>query len=145
MMFYFYHGNIDGYGFIYPPLCAKVFALAEKYDIRGMRVVALDVFERAFVRLWRSCPVSVPTIRIVYASVPEEVRGLKDVATKIFVKNSHTLVKKLEVQALLKEVPDFAFDVLLSIHDQVDDRHESEMPSPVEEASVPVGAVLPED
>jgi len=98
-------------------LYAKIYAIAEKYNVTGMKDVAQDYFTRAMKYGWAS-EFFAPTIEVVYASVPETVRGLKDVSTKAATEHRRPLLKRPVVQVLLKEVPDFAFDMLMCIRDQ---------------------------
>ena len=128
MIFFFYHGDIvnnekeiandtPAVHETHLVLYAKIYAIAEKYNVASMKDVALDYFEQSMKGGWASAFFA-PAIHVVYASVPETVRGLKDISANAAIEHRRILLEIPAVQVLLKEVPDFAFDVLMCIRDQ---------------------------
>jgi len=129
MIHYFYRGSIALSELMYdkdrkspqydPRFFAKLYALAGKYHIPGMKFGAKLLFGRA-LRCARGSDTFAPAIQIVYTSVPEADKALKRTAVKTVAEHAIILLAKPDVQAVLREFPDFTFDVLMCIRDGMD-------------------------
>lgn len=88
---------------------AKMYAIAEKYGVSGLKTLALQRFESLVAETWNSFDF-LDAIREIYSSTIDTDRGLRNVVIHIF--RSHPeLALDLETQAVVKEVPGFAFDL----------------------------------
>ena len=97
---------------------AKVYALAEKYLIRGLKAVALRQFKAAaIVRPFVSLDINdfLQATCEVYTSTVEDDRGLRDIVVETLYKQSHWLDKE-EVLDVLKGLGPLAYDLVVYMH-----------------------------
>ena len=97
---------------------AKVYALAEKYLIRGLKAVALRQFKAAATTgLFVSLDIDdfLPATWEVYKSTVEGDRGLRDIVVETFYKHSHWLDKG-EVRDVLKGLGALTYDLVIYMH-----------------------------
>lgn len=97
----------------------KVYALAEKYMIEGLKMLALEKFTTAATQYWESSTF-LEAAREAYTSTIELERGLRDAILEVFY-NHPTLLDDLKVQLMLQEVPQLGFDLLMNMR-----KHERE-------------------
>jgi hypothetical protein len=90
---------------------AEMYSLADKYNIRGMKVLAQDYFQD---RADGNCRVKeFPTaIRTVYKTTVDEDRGLRDVVVNIISVNID-LLDRPEIKEAVKETANLAFELLM--------------------------------
>jgi hypothetical protein len=91
---------------------AKVYALAEKFGIRGLKALALDKFAAEAAKHWDSPDFS-QAAHEVYTSTVESDRGLRDEVVKILYRNPELLSKE-DIQHVVRELP-MGYDLLKHI------------------------------
>lgn len=90
-------------------LHTKVYALAEKFDIPGLKDLAKSKFEMAMACHYDS-PEFAEAIEEVYCSTVDSDRGLRDVVLQAF--RSHPqLASTQDVFSVIKETPTLAFEL----------------------------------
>jgi hypothetical protein len=94
---------------------ARMYALADKYQISGLKALAQRKFQKAALQHWNSEEFA-PALRIVYTSTLEEDRGLRDVVISTISRDR--LLEKPEVRAMVKDLPELAFGLLMYIWKQ---------------------------
>jgi len=94
---------------------ARMYALADKYQISGLKALAQRKFQKAALQHWNSEEFA-PALRIVYTSTLEEDRGLRDVVISTISRDR--LLEKPEVRTAVKELPELAFGLLMYIWKQ---------------------------
>lgn len=88
---------------------AKMYAVAEKYGINGLKTLAQLKFETLVARHWNTYDF-LDSIAEIYTSTVDTDRGLRNVVIHIF--RSHPeLAHNAEAQTVVKSVPDFTFDL----------------------------------
>ncbi len=92
---------------------ATMYSMAEKYEIRALKLLAKEKFERALkhTRNW-SYDGLFDAIPLIYSATPEQDRGLRDLVVAAANANARTLKHNEEFQEVLKEVNDFTLDLL---------------------------------
>ena len=105
--------SLEKAGFIFH---AEMYSLADKYNIRGMKVLAQDHFR---IRAQGNCRANeFPTaIRIVYKTTVDEDRGLRDVVVDIISMNMD-LLDGLEIKEAIKDTANLAFELLMKSREQ---------------------------
>ncbi|KAI9672634.1 MAG: hypothetical protein M1831_000069 [Alyxoria varia] len=88
---------------------ARVYALAEKYGIHGLKALAKAKFETLSSESWDD-PGFLDAVEEVYTTTIEQDRGLRDVILQVFRKHPD-LVYRLDVQDAVKDVPTLAHDL----------------------------------
>ncbi|KAI5210444.1 hypothetical protein E4T39_00130 [Aureobasidium subglaciale] len=87
----------------------RVYALAEKYDIPALKILAKSKFEMAMACYYDS-PEFADTIEEVYCSTIDNDRGLRDVVLQAF--RSHPqLASTQDVFGVIKRTPTLAFEL----------------------------------
>ncbi|KAK4465455.1 hypothetical protein QBC42DRAFT_13077 [Cladorrhinum samala] len=94
---------------------AEVYALAEKYMIRGLKAVALRHFKIAAAAHFVDISDFLQAACEVYTSTVEHDRGLRDVVVETLHSRSNWLVKD-EVRDLLNDLGDLAYDLVRYRH-----------------------------
>ncbi|CAI6077698.1 unnamed protein product, partial [Clonostachys chloroleuca] len=99
------------------PLClsthAKVYSLAEKYVITGLKALALEKFKTATSKHWETHDL-LGAAKEAYASTLETDRELKNAVVRAFYARSKLLEHK-EVQELFQELHALAYDLLMYV------------------------------
>ena len=90
---------------------AKVFAIAVKYQIDGLRDLAASKFKDAATAYWNHDDFA-HSIHIAYNSTAEEVTQLRTVVTDILHQHSDDLEGKPEVEAIVCKIPRLAYALL---------------------------------
>ncbi|PVI05415.1 hypothetical protein DM02DRAFT_498558, partial [Periconia macrospinosa] len=108
--FYFLQG-ISTTDLTAPIIHAKVYAIAEKYHIQGLKFVAIENFRLATLDVIVNKEFC-NAIDVVYTTTPDSDRGLRD----LVVKRIRNIVERIgfpeEVESLCKEIPELAVDVM---------------------------------
>jgi hypothetical protein len=89
---------------------ARMYALADKYQISGLKALAQRKFQKAALQHWNSEEFA-PALYIVFTSTLEEDRGLRDVVISTISRDR--LLEKPEVRAAVKDLPELAFGLLI--------------------------------
>lgn len=95
---------------------AEMYSLADKYNIRGMKVFAQDHFQNCAKGNCRIREFST-AIRIVYKTTVDEDRGLRDVVVDIISMNM-VLLDRPEIKEAVKDTADLAFELLMKSREQ---------------------------
>ncbi|CAI6302774.1 unnamed protein product [Periconia digitata] len=89
---------------------AKLYEIADKYDIQGLKELVTEKFEEACTLSWntKSFPLAA---HHAFVSTPESDKGLRDIIVSTFSAHME-LLKKPEVEALMLEFNGLAFGLL---------------------------------
>ena len=88
---------------------ARVYALAEKFGILGLKSLAKAKFEILSSESWDD-PGFLDALEEVYTTTIDQDRGLRDVILQVFRRNPD-LEYRLDVQDALRDVPTLAYDL----------------------------------
>ncbi|KAI9711495.1 MAG: hypothetical protein M1820_002058 [Bogoriella megaspora] len=88
---------------------AKVYAIADKYDIPGLKDLAKGKFEAQVSKHW-DCVEFSDALEEVYCSTVDGNRGLRDIVLQAFRENPR-LVMKPEVESAVRDLAPLAFDL----------------------------------
>jgi hypothetical protein len=91
-------------------LHAKLYEIADKYDVHGLKELAREKFLRACTQFWSS-EVFAPAAHYAFSTTPEKDKGLRDVISNTLSRHM-TLLNKPAVEALLTEFNGLALGVL---------------------------------
>jgi hypothetical protein len=91
-------------------LHAKLYEIADKYDVHGLKELAREKFLRACTQFWSS-ELFAPAAHYAFSTTPEKDKGLRDVISNI-ISQHMTLLNKPAVEALLTEFNGLALGVL---------------------------------
>jgi len=95
---------------------AEMYSLADKYNIRGMKVLAQDHFQNRAGGNYRVK--EFPTaIRTVYKTTVDGDRGLRDVVVDIIFMNMD-LLDGPEIKEAVKDTANLAFELLMKSREQ---------------------------
>ncbi|KXH69607.1 BTB/POZ domain-containing protein [Colletotrichum salicis] len=97
-------------------LHAKVYGIAEKYVVSGLKGLALSKFESAALNHWGTSDF-LEAINEAYTSTLETDRGLRDVILKVFSKHKE-LLDRDEVKTLLRGIGSLAYDLVIHYHQE---------------------------
>ncbi|OAG41882.1 hypothetical protein AYO21_03885 [Fonsecaea monophora] len=119
MIDFFYRGDYQDFESDKFTQHAQVFAIATKYDIDKLAQKAAHKFWNANIKCW-DAEAFLKSVPIVYLGTPEQVLGLRDVATRCIRVHFTQLGGDADIQALWRETctsnPTFAFHLLQSFH-----------------------------
>ncbi|KAI4622193.1 hypothetical protein J4E83_004933 [Alternaria metachromatica] len=90
---------------------AKLYEIADKYDVVGLKELVIEKFKRACHSFWND-PSFAAAAHHVFSTTPEHDKGLRDIVSKTIAEHMTELVKKPEVEALLTEFNGLAFGLL---------------------------------
>ena len=90
---------------------AKVFAIAVKYQIEGLRELAVSKFHTAATGLWKHDDFA-HSVHIVFNSTAEEVTQLLVIASDILHQHFDVLKEKAEIEAVVCNIPRLAYALL---------------------------------
>jgi len=90
---------------------SKMYAIADKYDVTGLKQLASKNFEFACTYLWNEDAFPVAIDHIFSATVPGDI-GMRSIVIQTISKNM-ALVQKPAIQALITTYGDLAIGVLL--------------------------------
>lgn len=88
----------------------EMYAMADKYNIRGLKMLAEEKFARAASQYWNN--EELPAVmRSVYSTTPDSDTGLRSIVVKTIAEHMG-LFKKLEVESVIRNINGLAFDLL---------------------------------
>jgi len=93
---------------------AKMYAIADKYDIKGLQSLSRDKFKLAVANNWNHSDLP-SAIYTVYTSTPNSNTWLRDIVVNL-ISDHMSLLRKPEVEALMREFNGLAFDLLKLKH-----------------------------
>jgi hypothetical protein len=98
---------------LYAPLIvnAQVYALADKYQIKGLKKLSKAKFKAGAKVHW-SEGIFLEAIREAYKSTPEHDRGLRDIVAKVACEHIWVLWYRAEFMSVMKELQGFTLDLL---------------------------------
>lgn len=88
---------------------ARVYALAEKYGVQGLKTLACNKFERLAAHRWAE-PDFLEAAEEVYTSTIESDRDLRNVVLQSF-RQRPELARRSDVQDTVQHIPPLAFDL----------------------------------
>jgi hypothetical protein len=91
-------------------LHAKMYEIADKYDVVDLKQLAREKFLRATAQYWNS-ELFAPAAHYAFSTTPEQDKGLRDVVSKT-ISTHMVLLNKPAVEALLTEFNGLAFGLL---------------------------------
>lgn len=91
---------------------AKVYALAEKYLIRGLKAVALRRFKALAAHSWLGINDFLQAIHEVYTSTIEDDRGLRDIVVETLREHSEWLDRE-EMRDVLRAFGALTYDLVI--------------------------------
>lgn len=111
-------GLSEGLQQIYPTgneliIHTKVYALAEKYLIDGLKALALRKFNEATIDHWASNDL-LEAAQVVYQYTVETDRGMRDTVIQTFYGHPELLDKE-EVQDIFRTLPLLAYDLMMHV------------------------------
>ncbi|KAK8208940.1 hypothetical protein M8818_003903 [Zalaria obscura] len=117
MMHYFYH--LDYLETERPTVISqshlivhtKMYALGEKYGIPGLKALALVRFEESANIHWRGAEFA-EAIPVIYTSTIEQDRGLRDAVVRKTISERTSLLRKVEIETVMKDINQFAYDIV---------------------------------
>jgi hypothetical protein len=92
---------------------SRMYALADYYNIPPLKNLSKTKFRKAAQTHWDS-PEFGQAIEIIFTSTLYGDRGLRQVVKEI-VQEHHSVMEKPEIESIMRESPDFAYDVLMSM------------------------------
>ncbi|KAK5996373.1 hypothetical protein PT974_01707 [Cladobotryum mycophilum] len=92
---------------------AKMYALAEKYDLGALKQLALEKFKRGVMTKWATMDF-LEAAELAFTSTVETDRALREVVVNTLV-NHRSLLRTMSTQAVLKRVENLAFEVLMRL------------------------------
>ncbi|KAF2434607.1 hypothetical protein EJ08DRAFT_676060 [Tothia fuscella] len=93
-----------------PLVHSRMYAIADFYEIPGLKQLAQKKFQQAASRHWNS-PEFVEAIHVAYTSTVSNDKGLRQICKDVLLQHM-MLLNKPEIEGILREVPDLAFDML---------------------------------
>ncbi|KAI4633805.1 uncharacterized protein J4E87_000971 [Alternaria ethzedia] len=91
-------------------LHVKMYEIADKYEVRGLKDLAREKFQRSCKQFWDSDVFAVAAHH-VFSSTPDSDKGLRDLVSLTISKHM-CLMDKPEIEALLTEFNGLAFGLL---------------------------------
>ncbi|CAG8959316.1 hypothetical protein HYFRA_00013086 [Hymenoscyphus fraxineus] len=89
-----------------------VYTIADKFDVPGLKEVAVEKFKEALARIPNPLDVWTEVVRAVYGGTPESDRGLKDIAALFSIKNCQELLAKDDFVKLCEEKWEIGMEIL---------------------------------
>jgi hypothetical protein len=97
-------------------LYAKMYELAEKYNVMGLKELSRDKFSDVCKHCWGNADFPAAA-RCVFSTTPEEDKGLRDIVIFTIAKHME-LIRKPEIQELMSEFGSLSLEVLLKKADE---------------------------
>jgi hypothetical protein len=99
-----------------------MYAIADYYEVPGLKNLAERKFQQAAERHWNSTEFG-EAVHVVYTTTLAEDRGLRHTVKDILLRHM-TLLNKPAIESIMREVPDLAFDMLKGVWQQHGARNE---------------------
>jgi hypothetical protein len=93
---------------------AKVYIIAEKYDIQSLKEWAATKYNEVLPATWNSTSF-IESARLIFENTPESDRILRDIIIRKTGEDAKVLFHRGEFNALLKSHGDFAIEVLRDV------------------------------
>ncbi|KAI4666975.1 uncharacterized protein J4E79_001656 [Alternaria viburni] len=93
-----------------PLLHAKIYEIADKYEVKGLKDLAREKFKRSCEQFWDNDVFAVAAHH-VFSTTPDSDKGLRDLVSLTISKHM-CLMDKPEIEALLTEFNGLAFGLL---------------------------------
>lgn len=90
---------------------AKMYEIADKYDVYGLKSLVIEKFRRACQAFWNTTSFTAAAHH-AYTTTPEHDKGLRDIVSKTIAKHMVELVRNPEIEALLTELNRIAYSLL---------------------------------
>ena len=90
---------------------AQVYAVADKFEVPGLKALSQQKFRDSIASDW-NLPVFPRVVRLVYESTPAQDQGLRSVIASVSQCHFSVLKHREEFAEVLREVHDFALDIL---------------------------------
>jgi len=90
---------------------AKVFAIAVKYQIDGLRDLAASKFEEAAAAHWNNDDFP-HAVHVAYNSTADQVTQLRKIVADTLHERLDDLAEKAEVETVVRSIPGLAYDLL---------------------------------
>jgi len=97
-----------------------MYAVADFYSALNLKKLTNKKFRDAVREYWNSNDFT-KTVEIVYTTTTAENRGLRQIIKRILI-NRRELLDKPEIEVVIKEVPNLAFDILRGIRGHSDNK-----------------------
>jgi len=88
-----------------------MYEIADKYDVPGLKDLVVEKFSRACRQGW-DCAKFPIAARYVFSTTPDEDKGLRKVVSSTIASHMKELVKKPEIESLLKEFSSLSYELL---------------------------------
>jgi len=113
MIEYFYHFDYLRTAAGKPSLIkhAKVFAMANKYQVDGLRALAIKKFQQAASNEWNSDDFA-HVVHVVYASTPDNVQELRAITADTIHDHFSDLKDKEELEVVISGLGDLSYSLL---------------------------------
>ncbi|KAI4664486.1 uncharacterized protein J4E88_010738 [Alternaria novae-zelandiae] len=95
---------------IQPLLHTKIYEIADKYEVKGLKDLAREKFKRSCEQFWDNDVFAVAAHH-VFSTTPDSDKGLRDLVSLTISKHM-CLMDKPEIEALLTEFNGLAFGLL---------------------------------
>lgn len=92
----------------------RAYAIAEVYDVQGMKALATERFQ-ALGRVGWNSPTFPRAVKEIYGTTPDSDRGLRDVVVGVAVEHVQELLKKEDFQKAVDETGPFGKDLLRAV------------------------------
>jgi hypothetical protein len=93
---------------------ARVYALGEKYDIKGLKALALEKFKKEAIEYWDSHDF-IQAVEEVYTSTIDQDRGMRDAVVQA-IRVHPTVLDKALMQDVVRRL-DLCFDLMMKFRD----------------------------
>lgn len=93
---------------------AKVFAMAIKYQVDGLRALAVKKFQQAVSNEWNSDDFA-QVVHVVYTSTPEHAQELRTIAADTIHDHFSDLKDKEELEVVISGLGDLSYSLLRRI------------------------------
>lgn len=90
---------------------ARVYAIADKYELDGLKKAAIAAFTDALEMHWETVQFVV-IAEVVYTGTPDSDRGLRDIVKDVTWSKQKTLLARKDVQVLLNDLDGFSKDLV---------------------------------
>jgi hypothetical protein len=104
---------------------ARMYAVADFYGVLGLKKLANKKFRDAAREHWDSNDFA-KAVEVVYTTTTSQDRGLRRVVKYVLV-NHNELLDKPEIEKVVKEAPDLAYDILRGIRGIQDEDEDDEL------------------
>ena len=87
------------------------------YSIESLQTIALGKVSEAATYAWNREDFAEVAI-LVYSSIPDNDKGLRDIVTKVITEHANTLLKKTKVEGSVRGISGLAYDLLKAVSNE---------------------------